>query len=207
MEFIARAKEKFRVGLAHSDCDYDTAVRAFRNGASHVIHLFNGMSSLSHREPGLPGAVFDSDCLPTAEIIGDGLHVHPAVIRMAAKLLGKDRLVLISDAIVAAGLPDGRYVSGDMPIIVKDGQARIEAGNLAGSSITVMEGLRRALRFGVDRETALRAVTINPARVLGVDKDLGTIEVGKLADFTVVNSQLEVQRVMIGGKPFNRGLT
>lgn len=206
MEFICRAKEHYIVGIAHSNSDYDTAVRAMAMGANHATHLFNAMSGFGHREPGVVGAVFDSDTAPTAELIADGNHLHPAVIRTAFRLLGPDRAILISDGLAPAGLDDGEYRLGDIPIRVKNGLCRGLDGTIAGSAVTLMEVLRRAVRFGVPFDRALRAATINPARLLGLDAQIGSIAVGKQADLTVVDSKLQVQRVFLSGRPFNRAL-
>ena len=119
MEFIARAKDHYLVGIAHSNANYDTAVRATEMGARHVVHLFNAMSGFGHREPGIVGAVFDAKVAPTAELIADGNHLHPAVIRTAFRLLGRDRAILISDGLAPAGLPEGEYTLGDIPIRVE----------------------------------------------------------------------------------------
>ena len=206
MEFIARAKDRFLVGLAHSDTDYDTAVRAMEMGAHHVTHLFNAMSGFSHRQPGLVGAVFDSKVAPTAELIADGHHLHPAVIRTAFRLLGEDRVILVSDGLAPAGLPDGDYTLGPIPIRVEKGLCRGEDGTIAGSALTLMDMLRRTTRFGIPFNVALRAATLNPAKLLGEDKRIGSIQVGKQADLVVVDPALRVQRVFLKGRPFNRAL-
>lgn len=206
MEFIARAKDRFIVGLAHSNSDYNTALRAMEMGAHHVVHLFNAMSSFGHREPGLVGAAFDAKIAPTAELIADGNHLHPAVIRTAFRLLGPDRAILVSDGLAPAGLPNGDYTLGDIPIRVENGLCRGQDGTIAGSAVTLMEVLRRTVRFGIPFDAALRAATINPARLLGKDSRIGSIEVGKQADLVVVNPALRVQRVFLRGRPFNRAL-
>ena len=206
MEFIARAKDRFLLGIAHTNTDYDTAVRAMEMGAHHVIHLFNAMSGFGHREPGLVGAVFDAKAAPTAELIADGNHLHPAVIRTAFRLLGRDRAVLISDGLAPAGLPEGEYFLGSIPIRVENGLCRGRDGTIAGSAVTLMEVLRRTVRFGVPFDVALRAATINPARLLGLERQIGSIEIGKQADLVVVDPALQVRRVFLRGRPFNRGL-
>ena len=206
MEFIARAKDHYLVGIAHSNANYDTAVRAMEMGARHVVHLFNAMSGFGHREPGIVGAVFDAKVAPTAELIADGNHLHPAVIRTAFRLLGRDRAILISDGLAPAGLPEGEYTLGDIPIRVENGLCRGTDGTIAGSAVTLMEVLRRAVRFGIPFDVALRAATINPARLLGLDDTIGSIEIGKQADLVVVDPALQVRRVFLCGRPFNRAL-
>lgn len=206
MEFVARAKDRFIVGLAHSNANYDTAVRAMEMGAHHVVHLFNAMSGLGHREPGLAGAAFDAKIAPTVELIADGNHLHPAVIRTAFRLLGSERAILISDGLAPAGLPNGDYTLGDIPIRVENGLCHGQDGTIAGSAVTLMEVLRRAVRFGVPFDIVLRAATINPARLLGEDKRIGSIEIGKQADLVVVDPAMQVRRVFLCGRPFNRAL-
>ena len=205
-DFITRASKSYRVGVGHSNAAYDTVRLAATLGASHAVHLFNGMSGLEHRQPGVVGAVLDNDRFATVELICDGRHVHPAVVRLAAKILGPDRLVLISDALAPTGLPEGDYAMGERTVQVHQGAVQLDDGMLAGSAVTLMEMLRRAIAMGVPKEQALRAVTINPARVLGMDHLLGSIAVGKAADFTVVDDQMNVKMVIIGGRPVNRGI-
>ena len=143
------------------------------------------MNQMTSREPGLVGAVFDSENV-TAELICDGIHIAPAVLRTTFKILGKDRVCVISDATMGAGLPDGEYTLGGQRVI-KDTAVRLPDGTLAGSATNVFEEFKNLLSFGIDFETALRSVTINPARVIGADSMTGSIEKGKYADFIIVD--------------------
>lgn len=199
-------KRGFIISLGHSNADYDTAMEAYRHGMTDTTHLFNAMSPFLHRSPGVVGAAFDTPLSPFCEIIADGHHVHPAVVRTAVKIIGKDRLVLISDGSPAVGMPDGNYKIGNVDIKVIEGVARCESGALAGSTVTVADCLFRITKMGIPFADALRAATINPARLIGADQKIGSIEVGKKGDIIALDSDNGVKRVIIGGKPFNRAL-
>lgn len=196
----------FIVSIAHTDCDYDTACKAYEAGATDTTHLYNCTSPLNHREPGVVGAAFDCKEPHFAEIICDGVHIHPAAVRIAVRELGKDRLIFITDSMEAAGMGDGVYSLGGDPVIVKNGEARREDGALAGSVLTLDEAVRRAVNMGIPFEVVLRAVTINPARLIKMDDQIGSIKVGKRADLTVLDSNLNVVMTFVGGKLFNRGI-
>lgn len=199
LEFIKVAQEQAIVSLAHSAATYDTAMEAIARGATHVTHLFNAMSGLGHREPGLVGAIADSNV--DAELICDCVHIHPAVLRATFKMLGYERVIMISDSMSATGLPDGDYTLGGLSVFVRDGSARLEDGTLAGSTTTLMGDVRRAYAIGVPLEKAVKAATLNPAVSIGVDGVTGSIDEGKLADLVILDEQLEVERVFIRGEP------
>ncbi len=196
MEFISTVSKKATVSLGHTTADYDTAMKAFEAGASHATHLFNGMPALNHREPGVIGAAIDSGA--SAELICDGLHIHPAVIRSTYRLFG-DKLNLISDSLRCAGMPDGNYELGGQPIIVKNGKATLLDGTLAGSSISLLDAVRNAVRFGLPLESAVYAASTAPALAVGL-KDVGKIEVGKAADFAVLDNDLNLVAVFVDGQ-------
>lgn len=198
MEFIRQVSPVCTVSLGHTIADYATAMEAFSAGASHVTHLFNGMNSMLHREPGVIGAA--SAAGATVELITDGLHIHPAVVQLTHRLFG-EKLVLISDSLRCAGMPDGEYELGGQSITVTGGKATLTGTDtLAGSSIHLMEGLRRAVRFGVPLEAAVTAATIAPARVIGADDRIGSLDPGKWADFVILDRDLNVKAVYIGGR-------
>lgn len=183
------------VCLGHTACDYDTAVRAFRAGATCLTHTFNAMTPLHHREPGpIPAG---ADCGAYAQLISDGIHVHPAMVRLLFRLFGDERVVLISDSLSATGLGDGEFIFGGQKVILKDGVARIESGAIAGSTTDLFECMRRAVSFGIPEETAIRAASENPARLMGLNK--GKIEVGYDADFLLVTDDLRLRRVFLSG--------
>jgi len=198
MEFISEASRVCTVSVGHTTADYATAMAAFKAGASHTTHLYNGMPPLHHREPGVIAAAYESGA--TAELIPDGLHIHPAVIRLTQQMFG-ERLVLISDSLRCAGMPDGGYTLGGQPITLKNGKAVLAGTDtLAGSSIHLMEGLKRAVSFGVPLEAAVTAATLAPAKVIGRDDDIGSLEAGKWADLILLDAELSVRAVYINGK-------
>lgn len=197
LDFIEKASAICTVSLGHTEADYETACRAFDRGASSLTHLFNGMPSLLHRDPGVIGAALTAGA--SVELIADGLHVHPAAVRAAHRMFGK-KLCLISDSLRAAGMPDGRYTLGGQPIVVQNGRAALESGTLAGSTISVLDGLWNAVRFGVPLEDAVYAATAAPADAARLD--CGRIAVGKAADLVVLGPDLSLRAVYIDGKLF-----
>ena len=200
LDFIRKVKDNVSVSLAHTNAPYADAKAAFDAGACHAVHLFNAMPAFTHREPGVVGAVFDSEMKPTAELICDGVHIHPAVIRTTFKILGDDRVVLISDAMSASGMPDGNYELGGSPVIVVDGAARTPGGALAGSTTNVYQCVKNCVSFGIPFESAVKAATANPARVIGRQDEIGSIAKGKRADLLVLDDDMNIEMVIIGGK-------
>ncbi len=202
MEFIREVAPEATVSLGHTTADYDTAMAAYAAGASHATHLYNAMPSLLHRAPGVIAAA--SDAGATVELISDGLHVHPAVVRLTHRLFG-DKLVLISDSLRCAGMPDGDYTLGGQPITMKNGKATLSGTDtLAGSSIHLMDGLRRAVSFGVPLEAAVTAATLTAAKVIRREREIGSIAPGLWADLVVLDEALQVKAVYIGGTPVNQ---
>ena len=195
--FIRQASALCTVSAAHTNATYDEACAAFGAGCSHLTHLFNGMTPIHHREPGLIGAAAERETV-TAELICDGLHVHPSAVRMAFRLL-PERLCLISDALRCCGMPEGAYELGGQPVFLKDGAAQLADGTLAGAATNLFVGMKNAIRFGIPEEDAIRAATLHPAQVIGAADEIGSIEVGKLADFVVCDTELNVKSVYIGG--------
>ena len=197
MEFLRRVSRECLVSLGHSQADYGTAMKAFHSGAGMVTHLYNAMPPLLHRAPGLIGAAVDSGVY--AELICDGLHVHPAAVRAAWRLFG-ERLILISDSLRCAGLGDGVYTLAGQGVTVTDGQALLADGTLAGSAISLLEAVRRAVRFGLPLSAAAYAASTAPARAIGAG-DIGSIAVGRAADLLILDEQLQVVQVYIDGRP------
>ncbi|RNI24312.1 N-acetylglucosamine-6-phosphate deacetylase [Flexivirga caeni] len=181
--------------VGHTDASYEQSIAAFDRGATLATHLFNGMRPIHHREPGPVLASLDAGV--PCETINDGIHLHPAVLREVLAR-GTDRLVLITDAIDAAGAGDGEYVLGGQRVFVQDGAARLASGSLAGSSLTMDSAFARAVRNGVPLPVASAAASANPARVLGLT-DRGVIAPGTRADLVVLEENHEVHRVMRGG--------
>ena len=195
-------EDKVVVSLGHSDCGYDTAMEGFKAGADHVTHLYNAMNGLHHRKPGIPAAAADANAW--VELICDGLHVHEAVIRHAFKAY-PGRVVLISDSIAPSGLPDGQYSSGGLPVFLKNGEIRLEDGTLAGSGITLFEGLKRCVtRFNVPEEEAVLAATYNPAVSVGLSDRCGRIAEGLDADFLIIGDDFSLDAVYIAGQPLSK---
>lgn len=198
LDFVEGASAVCSVSLAHSCASYDVARQAFLRGASHVTHVFNGMPPFHHRDPGIVGAAVESNAY--VELICDGVHIHPAVVQSVFRLFGDDRVCLISDAMRACGMPEGTYDLGGQKVTVANGCATIDTGSLAGSITVLTDCFRRAVRFGVPLESALKAATINPARSVGLDGEVGSITRGKAADLLILDRGLEVKHIVIGGR-------
>jgi N-acetylglucosamine-6-phosphate deacetylase len=186
---------------AHTNAHYDEAAAGFDLGITHLTHLFNAMPPLLHREPGVIGTAAERPGV-TAELIGDGIHVHPSAVRAAFKLFGAERICLISDAIPAAGLPEGGISTlGGQQVTLRNGRATLADGTIAGSAATLLECVRRVIGMGIPAEDALRCATVNPARVLGAH-DIGLIAVGKRADFLILDADYKQKNVYISGAVF-----
>ena len=199
-DFIKALKGEVKVSLAHTNADYLTAKRACDAGASHAVHLYNAMSRFSHREPGVVGAVFDSEHV-FAELICDGVHVAPAVVRATIAMLGEKRVVFVSDSIRGTGLGDGTYLLGGQEVYVEGKRATMcPDGCIAGSVANLMDCLRIAVRkIGIPLETAVRCATENPARALGLFPERGTITEGAMADLVILEKNLEIHSIIKQG--------
>ena len=197
--------DSLRITLAHTAADYDTACRAFAAGASQVTHLYNAMNGMHHRKPGLVGAAADTPGV-FAELICDGIHVHPAVVRQTFKMFGADRIIMISDSMEAAGMPDGHYELGGQSVI-KDGRKAVIAYSsaaepvLAGSVSTLADCLRTAvLEMRIPLEEAIRCAAVNPAKAAGIYDRCGSISIGKKADLVLLEKEsLRVRNVILRG--------
>ena len=198
-EFIRQAKELCTVSIAHTDANYDEARAAVEAGVTHLTHLFNAMPALHHRKPGVIGAAAEADQV-SAEIISDGQHVHPSAVRLAFRLFGAERMVLISDALRCCGMPDGEYELGGQAVVLKGGVARLADGTIAGSATNLYDCMLRAISFGIAKEDAVRAATWNPARQIGCLDVVGSIADGKRADFVVCDENLTRKAVWLAGK-------
>jgi N-acetylglucosamine-6-phosphate deacetylase len=185
--------------VGHTAAGYDQTRAAVEAGAGVATHLYNGMPEPLHRAPGPAMALLEADRV-TVELIMDGVHVHPAMARAAARLAGPGRLALVTDAMAAAGMDDGQYRLGSLEVTVRGGEARLgEGGSLAGSTLTLDVALRNAVVAGIPFADALAAVTATPARVIGMAGEAGTIAAGRRADLVVLNNNLTVESVMAGG--------
>ncbi|MCQ2557945.1 MAG: N-acetylglucosamine-6-phosphate deacetylase [Oscillospiraceae bacterium] len=199
VEFIREASKTVTVSIAHTDTDYDHAAAGIQAGATQLTHLFNAMNGIHHRKPG-PIVAAAEDERVSAEIIGDGLHVHPASVRFAFRVFGAERMVIISDSLRCCGMPDGEYEIGGQMAYLKDGVARLGDGTIAGSATNNFQCLQRVISFGISKEDAIRAATYNPARQIGCLDQVGSIANGKFADFIVCDENLNRKAVYIAGE-------
>ncbi|NOU98654.1 N-acetylglucosamine-6-phosphate deacetylase [Paenibacillus planticolens] len=198
MELISFLKEMgVVIAVAHSDATYEEAKQAFDAGASHVTHCFNGMRPIHHRDPGLVVAAFEAEHVSLQAIV-DGIHLHPAIVRMMHRLKGADGMVLITDALQAMGLGDGNYMFGGHHVTVSEGVARLEDGTLASSTVTMNEALRLTVETGISLIDAVNMASRSPARILGLDT-IGKISEGSEADLVLLDEHFQVQWTMIKG--------
>ena len=202
IEVIAEAtRRNVCVSIGHSDADLTIAQAAVKAGARHATHTFNAMRPLDHRDPGILGEVLTDDQL-SADIIADGIHLAPSVVRLFLRAKGIERAVLITDAISATGMPDGRYQLGPIPVDVKDGKCT-SGGSLAGSVLTMDRAVRNVTQFADwSLRDAVRAATLNPARVVGLASQHGALVQGAHADFVVLSPAGEVQKTVVRGRGF-----
>ena len=200
IEFIKEVSSRVNVSLAHTNADYETAMAACKAGVNHAVHLYNAMPAFSHRAPGVVGAVFDSKDV-MAEIICDGIHIHPSIVRATFQMMGADRMILISDSMRATGMPDGQYTLGGLDVNVVGRLATLVSdGAIAGSATNLMDCMRTVVKkMGIPLETAVACATINPAKSLGVEEEYGSIEKGKKADIVLLDSDLELTAVIKDG--------
>jgi len=198
-EFAEKASKLCTVSVAHTDSGYEDARTAFARGASHLTHTFNAMSPIAHRAPGVIPAAVENPHV-RAELICDGFHVLPPVVRMTFAMFGGERMILISDALRCSGMPEGEYELGGQQIFLAGGIAKLADGTVAGSASNLFNGLRNALMFGISESDAVRAVTYNPACALGVQDKVGSIATGKYADFVICRGDYTGKRVFLGGK-------
>lgn len=201
MECIEALKDEVVLSVAHTMADYETAAEAFRNGVHHVTHLYNAMSGLSHRAPGVVGAAAD-DASVEAELICDGIHIHPATVRQTFKMFGDDRIILISDSMEATGMPDGEYALGGQKVIKKGNHATLEDGTLAGSATNLMDCLRTAVqKMQIPLESAVKCAAVNSARSVGIYDRYGSITPGKTANMVLLReADLSTEKVILKGK-------
>ena len=201
-EFIEFAKSKgVYTALAHSDATYEEAAAAVDAGANIFVHIYNGMSGLHHRNPGMVGAALSLDKV-FAEMICDGHHVHPAAARVVTRARGPKETVLITDCMRAGGMGEGQSRLGEFEVVVKDGTARLkDTGNLAGSILELKQGVKNVVDWGlVSPAEALRMASLTPAQSVGIDSVCGRIAPGYEADFIVVSDQLELEATYLDGE-------
>lgn len=202
MEFIEEVKDEVVVSIAHTTANYDIAAEALEKGASHVTHLYNAMPPLNHRDPGVIGAARDDrEC--RVELICDGIHIHPSVVRATFAMFGADRVILISDSMRATGLTDGQYTLGGQDVFVKGAKATLADGTIAGSATNLMGCLKVAVeQMEVPLEDAVACATVNPAKEIGIYDTCGSITPGKSADLVLLDKDLNVKAVYVNGRKY-----
>ncbi|WP_082472295.1 N-acetylglucosamine-6-phosphate deacetylase [Paenibacillus bovis] len=205
LELIRWLREhQITAAAGHTDATYEQIMDAVDAGLNHAVHTFNAMTPLHHRKPGVAGAVMGTPAIH-AEIIADGIHVHPAAVALLAQLKQNHNLILITDAMSAAGLGDGDYMLGDQPVKVINGVATLpeDSGTLAGSRLTMIEGFRFLIeQAGLSVLRASEAASGNPARQLGIYDQTGSLEAGKRADILMLDEQMNLQHIFIKGREF-----
>lgn len=200
IDFIKALSDDVKISIAHTACDYNTAIDAFNNGAGHVTHLFNAMPGLNHRDPGPIRAAMEKDA--EVEIIADGVHIHPAMVRMAFETFSEDKVILIADSMEATGLPDGEYQLGGQKVSVCGKKAVLSEhpDTIAGSVSNLFDCMKTAINMGIKKELAIRAASENPAKAIGVSDRFGKISEGYLANIVLVDGNFEIKYVI------NRGM-
>lgn len=199
LEVISHLHNQFNFSLAHTTANYEQAKAAFEAGAHHVTHLYNAMPPFHHRDAGVIGAAFDTPgCY--VELITDGIHISPSVIRATFQLFGADRVVLISDSMMACGMEDGMYSLGGQAVKVTGNLATLADGTIAGSATNLFKCLQHAISIGIPAETAINAATLNPAKAIGIDGNYGTIEEGKIANLLLLDQNFQLKKVILQGK-------
>ena len=186
------------VGMGHTDANYEQARAAIAHGVHHAIHVYNAMRPFSHRDSGVIGAVLTSPEV-TAELIADGIHVEDIAMKMLLQAKGAAGVILISDGTAATGMPDGKYLLGEMEVTVSGGVCRNSEGKLAGSALTLDRSLRNIVKLGLPVGDALRMLTLNPAKLLGIEFKKGSLRAGADADILLLDSALNVARVYTRG--------
>lgn len=194
--FVRRFSAQTTIALGHTNVTNARAKEAFALGASHVTHLFNAMSPLHHREPGLVGAALVGAA--TCELICDGVHLHPDIVKIAFEILG-ERAVLVSDSMAGTGMPDGIYELGGQQVTLKNGRATLADATIAGSSVTLFECVKQAIAMGISPAQAILSATAVPARLIGKSGQIGEICIGAAADFLVVSKSWELLGVYKNG--------
>ncbi|SDK10078.1 N-acetylglucosamine-6-phosphate deacetylase [Natronincola ferrireducens] len=201
LDIIAYLKSKdITVALAHSSASFEESEVGINYGATVATHLYNGMREFNHREPGIIGAVLLDERV-YCEIIYDRIHLHDAAVKIALKLKGTDKIVLVSDAMMAAGLCDGTYELGGQKVIVKEGRATLETGNLAGSTLNLRDAVYNMVYYlNIPMKDAIRMASLSPAKAIGIDKYKGSIEIGKHGDMILIDKDINILGTMVMGK-------
>ena len=201
LDFIKACHNEVRISIAHTCADYDTAKAAFAAGASHMTHLYNAMPGITHRAPGPIIAALEEGA--EVELITDGVHIHPAVVRFTFRTFGDDHVILIADSMMACGLPDGQYSLGGQAVTVRGPRATLteHPGTIAGSATCLYDCMKHAVReMGVPLASAVRAASLNPARSIGIDADYGSLEPGRWGNVILADEELNIVKVIRKGE-------
>ena len=194
-EFIEELKNEVKISIGHTTAGYDTALSAMKKGAAHVTHLFNAMPSYAHRDPGVVGAAADTEnCM--VELICDGIHIHPSVVRNTFRMFGSERVVLISDSMMATGMENGTYELGGQEVTMNNRKATLANGTIAGSATNLFDCMKTAMAFGIPEADAIFAATRNPAKSIGVYDRVGSLTPGKEADILLVDEAYNLKKVL-----------
>ncbi|WIF94134.1 N-acetylglucosamine-6-phosphate deacetylase [Caminicella sporogenes] len=200
-KFIKKIKEtgeNIVLSVGHSNATYEECINSIKEGISHGTHIFNAMSPMHHRMPGVVGAVLNSDV--TCEIIADKIHVHPAIFQLLLKTKDIDKIILITDSMRAGAMKEGIYELGGQKVIVKDGQARLENNTLAGSVLTMNSAVKNFMEHtDINIQNVIKLATINPARVIGIDDKKGSLHEGKDADIVVFDKNFDIYLTVVEG--------
>lgn len=199
MDLIREGAGEFRFSIAHTCADYETAKAAMEAGAHHVTHLYNAMPPFTHRKPGVIGAAAENG-KTRVELICDGIHIHPCVVKSTFRLFGAERMVLISDSMMATGMEDGEYALGGQPVTVRGNRALLKDGTIAGSATNLYDCMRTAIQMGVPKEEAVRAATCNPAQAVGLSEECGVLRPGRRADILLADGDFALLEVIKSGR-------
>ena len=201
LDFIRACRDEVRISIAHTCTDYETAKEAFAAGASHMTHLYNAMPGITHRAPGPIIAALEEGA--EVELITDGVHIHPAMVRFTFRTFGDSHVILVADSMMACGLPDGQYSLGGQAVTVCGPRATLteHPDTIAGSATCLYDCMRHAvLDMGVPLASAVRAASLNPARSIGIDADYGSLEPGRWGNVVLADDQLNIQKVIRRGE-------
>lgn len=198
MEFIKEVEKEVVVSVAHTTADYDIAKEAFDGGACHVTHTYNAMPPFTHRAPGVVGAAYDGKQV-MIELICDGIHIHPAMIRATSGMFGKDRVVFVSDSMMGTGLEDGMYQLGGQDVIKKGNLATLHDGTIAGSVTDLYDCMCKAVEFGIPVVDAVRFASENPAKSARLGKEYGNLNEGAFADVLIVDKNMKLEKIIHRG--------
>jgi N-acetylglucosamine-6-phosphate deacetylase len=199
MDFIKAIKSEVIVSLAHTDADYDKAAEGFVAGITHITHMFNAMNGLHHRAPGPIGAAAERQEV-MVELIADGVHIHPSVIKLCFKLFGAGRICLVSDSMEACGMKDGIYKLGGQTVKVEGSRSILENGTIAGSVTCLYQCMLNIIAWGISKEDAVRAAALTPAERLDVHREYGSISNGKKANFVIADEGFNIKQIYIDGE-------